>query len=46
MEMQSVRVFYKIVSVSFPLHVFVKSILKPIEDLWGTFWEPATRNEK
>lgn len=45
MEMQSVRVFYKIVFVSFPLHVFLKSILKSIEYLRGTFWELAVRNE-
>lgn len=44
MEMQSVRVRYNIVSVPFPLHVFFKSILLSIEDLWGTFRESAMRN--
>lgn len=43
--MQSVRVRYNIASVPFPLHVFFKSILLSIEDLWGTFREPAMRNE-
>lgn len=43
--MQSVRVCYDIVSVPFPLHVFFKSILQSIEDLWGTFREAAMKNE-
>lgn len=45
MEMQSVRVRYNIASVPFPLHVFFKSVLQSIEDLWGTFREPAMSNE-
>lgn len=45
MEMQSVRVRYNTASVPFPLHVFFKSVLQSREDLWGTFREPATRNE-
>lgn len=43
--MQSVRARYNTASAPFPLHVFLKSVLQSIEDLWGTFREPDMRNE-